>query len=623
MFDLPQFTAQDALDLIESGTPPLAFGTGTPVYRAAVKRLAKTSVPNLLTGDLAAIPMTLAFVDLLFARIELQPPASKKERDARAQWKSRLRTIARNLEGVPVVRTTPTWNDCLAAIKQLAEARELDDLALLPITSTLRQAAVEDGLEPADMTQDWLAAVVKRSIQKRRDSLRDGAKLFNDFRPELPPEYRPAECFGPVTISSGKRKSHPLPPRIVEQLEAYLARRVAGKSAPGFRGSISVGAGINKEESTNIYRQAVGWLFDSLCVAGELEPGADLEITDLARLDWISKVAFESLSDNEQEEEGEPRMFPWQPIEPSTINNRTSRLVTMFGALSPSFLTQQFEIPDPQAFGPEVVNAAGLQGILRTHVSDEMTDAHRTFCRTLVAEEDKQRLLLTMHMICWAEAEERWKTYKRQGRHERMQTMNLCILAAILALVVHIPFRARTVTELVLNGSRPDLSLPKGAKRIDFHVAAARMKVPKDFDAVLEDTGLSRPRQIIDWFIAGPRQELLKDPLLLKPRIRRPERLFCGIGRARYNRLLVAWTEELGMRMTTHMFRHALASILVNCCDLTLAEAANLLGNSAATAERRYAFQDLIKGRSKAVQNLADHRQHLTETQHPGRRRKQ
>jgi hypothetical protein len=623
MFDFPQWTAQDALDLIEAGTPPLAFMTGVPVYRAAVKRLAKTSVPNLLTGDLAAIPMTLAFVDLLFARIELQPPASKKEREARAQWKSRLRTIVRKLEAVPVVRMTETWSGCILAVKQLAEARGLDGRALIPITSTLRQAAVEDGLEPADLTQDWLDGVVKRVSQKRRNGLKDGAKLFNDLWSELPAQFRPIECFGPVTIVSRKRKSHPLPSQIVEQLEAYLARRIAGKTAPGFRGSVSVGAGINKEESTNIYRQALRWLFDSLCVAGELAPDADIGITDLARLDWLSKVAFEALSDVEQEEEGEPRMFPWQPIKPITIYNRTSSLITMFGSLSSSFLTQQFEINDPQASGPELVDAGGLQAILRAHISDEMTDAHRTFCRTLVAEGDKQRLLLNIHMVCWAEAQERWQTYKQQGRHEQMQTMNLCILAAILALVVHIPFRARTVTELVLDGSRPDLSLPKGAKRIDFHVAADRMKVPKAFDAVLEDTRLSRPRQIIDWFIAGPRQKLLEDPLLLTPRIRQPERLFCGVGRARYNRLLVAWTEEIGMRMTTHMFRHALASILVNCCDLTLADAANLLGNSAATAERRYAFQDLIKRRSKAVQNLADHRQHLTETQHPGRRRKQ
>lgn len=423
--------------------------------------------------------------------------------------------------------------------------------------------------------------------------------------------------------TSRKRKSHPLPPRVAEQLEAYLASRVAGKTAQGFWREVPVEVGINPKQSTNIYRQAVGWLFDALCIAGELAPDADLEIADLARLDWIAKVALEALADFKQVEDGAPRKFPWRPIVPNTIYNRVSSLVTMFGFLSPSFLTQRFEIHNPQAPGPEVVDAAGLQRVLSAGVSNEMTDAHRMFCRALVVDANQQRLLLNMHTICWTEAQERWKTFQRQGQHERMQAMNLCILAAILALVVHIPFRARTVTELILHGKKPDISLPKGARRIDFHVAAARMKVPKDFEAVLEDTRLSRPRQIIDWFIAGPRQELLKDPLLLEPQLRRPERLFCGIDRARYNRTLVAWTEEVGLRMTTHMFRHALSSILVNCCDLPLAEAANLLANSPATAERRYAFYDLIKRRAKAVQNLADHREHLTEMQHPGRRRKQ
>ncbi|AMY68309.1 hypothetical protein [Frigidibacter mobilis] len=621
MFDHSRFTVQDALDLIESGTPPLAFGTGVAVYRAAVKRLAKTSVPSLLTGDLATIPMSLAFVDLLFSRIELQPPVSKKERDHRSQWKSRLRTIARLLEGVPVVGTTAGWDACLAAVKSLAKARGLKEQALIPITSTIRQAAVEDGREPSDLTHDWLVNIIKKSSPKRRDSLRQGAKLLDDFWPELPSQLRPSRRFGAVEIVSLKRRSLPLPPRVAEQLEAYLARRVAGKTAQGFVREVTVEKGLKAEESTNIYRQALGWLFDCLCVAGELTPEAELEIADLARLDWLCKVAVEALAD-EAADDGEPRVFPWQPIVAKTIYNRTSSLVTMFGFLSPSFLKQQVELRDPEAPSPEVVDAAGLQRILSVRVSNEMTYAHRTFCRALVIETDQQRLLLSMHMICWSDAQRRWKTFKQQGRHERMQTMNLCILAAILSLVVHIPFRARTVTEMALEGSRPDLSLPKGGKRIEFHIAAKRMKVPKDFDAVLEDTKLSRPRQILDWFIAGPRQELLKDPQLLPLENRRPERLFCGVGRARYNRVLVEWTEEVGLRMTTHLFRHALASVLINCCGLPLAEAANLLGNSAATAERQYVFQDLIRRRSEAIQNLANHREHLVETRHPGRRRK-
>ena len=116
-----------------------------------------------------------------------------------------------------------------------------------------------------------------------------------------------------------------------------------------------------------------------------------------------------------------------------------------------------------------------------------MTDEHRAFCRALVTNEEKQHLLLNMHMICWQQAQSRWKTYKQQTQHEKNQTINLCVLAAILALVVNIPFRARTVCEMVLEGSQSDLSLPKDAKQIAFHVAPARMKTRERFDADVED----------------------------------------------------------------------------------------------------------------------------------------
>jgi integrase len=188
--------------------------------------------------------------------------------------------------------------------------------------------------------------------------------------------------------------------------------------------------------------------------------------------------------------------------------------------------------------------------------------------------------------------------------------------------VVNIPFRARTVCEMVLEGSQSDLSLPKDAKQIAFHVAPARMKTRERFDADVEDDKLSKPRKILDWFIAGPRKELLRNPKLLPEASRRPERLFGGIGEARYNRILGAWTEEVGMLMTTHMFRHALASFLINCCGVPVADAARMLGNSIAVAERKYVYLDVIKRRSNTLKKIADHRQHLADLQHPGRRRK-
>lgn len=624
MFDHHQYTAQDALDLVMEGSPELLEGKTSSIagYRAALKRFTKTSVKGIITSDLSKIPLTMVFIDHFFERLNNDiPPHSKNEKKSRGDWQSRLHTICRRLEGVPVVRSTPAWTSFLDHVRDVGEKRKYSEEALIPVTSTFRAVAVEASVEPNEMTRDWLMGVMKGATKKRRASLKSGIKLLDDLWPDLPEHQRPPEPFGSIRITSEKRRSLPLPPRVTAELEAYLASRIVGDTAQGFTRAVSVKKGINPKQSTNIYRQAVGWLYDSLCIVRELDPDADIGLNDLANLEWLSKTAFEALSEIEADA-GTPRTFPWKPIEPETIYNRTGSLIAIFESTVPDFNIGHIEIFDPTKKKVVKKNAEGLRKILSGHCSDEMTDEHRAFCRALVTNEEKQHLFLNMHMICWEQAQSRWQTYDQQIQHEKNQTINLCVLAAILALVVNIPFRARTVCEMVLEGSQADLSLPKGTKKIAFHVAPARMKTKARFDADVEDDRISKPRKILDWFIAGPRKELLRNPKLLPEANRRPERLFCGIGEARYNRILGAWTEDVGMLMTTHMFRHALASFLINCCDVPVADAARMLGNSIAVAERRYVFLDVIKRRSNTLKKVADHRKHLTDLHHPGRRRK-
>jgi hypothetical protein len=618
-----QYTAQDALDLILGGSPELLDGktSGIPGYRAALTRLTKRSVKELITADLSAIPMTMSFIDRFFEQLNKDsPPQSKKERKARGDWQSRLLTICRRLEGVPVVRSTPGWDSFLEHIEDVGTQRGFTNEALIPVTKTFRTVAVEAGVEPHEMTRDWLTGAMKGATQKRRDSLKSGIKLLDALWPDLPEHQRPPEPFGAIRITSEKRRSLPLPPRVEAELETYLASRVAGTTAQGFTRAVSVKKGLNPKQSTNIYRQSARWMYDSLCVVGELNPAEDIGLSDLANLEWLSKTAVEALSEIEADA-GTPRTFPWKPIEPETIYNRTAALISIFKSAVPDFHISHIDVFDPKKKEIVKTNAEGLRKILSGHCSDEMTDEHREFCRELVTSKEKQHLFLNMHTICWEQAQSRWKTYDQQADHEKNQTINLCVLATILALVVNIPFRARTLCEMVLNGSQSDLSLPKDTKKIALHVAPARMKTTKRFDADIEDNKLSKSRVTLDWFIAGPRRELLQNPKLLPDTNRRPERLFCGIGEARYNRILSAWTEEVGMRMTTHEPRHALASILINCCGVSVADAARMLGNSIAVAERRYVFFDLIKARSNTLKKVADHREHLADAHHPGRRR--
>lgn len=624
MLDDHHYTAQDALDMVLEGSHEVLDGktSSIPGYRAALKRFTKASVKGIITSDLSKIPLTIEFIDHFFERLNRDsPPQSKKERKARGDWQSRLHTISRRLEGVPVMRSTPAWENFLDHVKNFGMKQGFTKEGLIPVTSTFRAVAVETGVEPHEMTRNWLTGVMKGATQKRRDSLQSGIKLLDQLWLDIPEHLRPPEPFGSIQITSERRRSLPLPPRITAELESYLASRVAGETAQGLTRDVSVKEGINPIQSTNIYRQAVGWMYDSLCIVGKLNPDADIGINDLASLEWLSQTAFEALSEVEADA-GTSRTFPWKPLEPETIYRRTGALIRIFNNSVPDFHIHYIDVFDPIKQRTTKTNAEGVRKVLSSHCSDEMTDQHRSFCRVLVTSEEKQYLFLNMHMICWEQAQNRWKTYDRQTDFEKGQTINLCVLAAILALVVNIPFRARTICEMVLEGPESDLSLRKDDKKIALHVAPARMKMKKRFDADVEDRKLSKPRKILDWFIQGPRKELLSNPKLLLDTNRRPERLFCGIGRARYNKILSEWTEEVGMRMTTHEPRYALASILINCCGVSVADVARILGNSIDVAERRYVFFDLIKQRSNTLKVIEDHRQHLVDLHHPGRGRK-
>jgi hypothetical protein len=82
-------------------------------------------------------------------------------------------------------------------------------------------------------------------------------------------------------------------------------------------------------------------------------------------------------------------------------------------------------------------------------------------------------------------------------------------------------------------------------------------------------------------------------------------RLFCGIG---YNRLDDCWqfaTTAVGMPMTQHLSRHAIASFLINRDEAYLPLVAALLGITVDRARRSYAFVDEQRRAQKADTILA------------------
>ena len=408
-------------------------------------------------------------------------------------------------------------------------------------------------------------------------------------------------------------------------LNIYLRNRMAGVMAEGLRPHCPVPIGKKlKPGSAVIYDQGLKWEMDSLRLAGvfEIEPMPE-RLVDVARLDWLAKVGFQAIDDHSRHEEGDTTFLPWDAIKPKTIQSRMISLNRMFKEVCPDFVNQS--VPKMMADGTiKPMYGAEVIALIADWVDgDSMTTRQRDFCLALIRDTDRQRLLLNMHSLCWRDAKEAWANWGRLDCSEKRSAINLCILAAILAIVVHYPLRAGTVTQLTIGGKRPDVFLPKRTSTIEFSIWRSRMKNHEDFDANLKDDAHSQPRKILEWFIIGPREMLLNDPDLLAENDRDPDLLFGGIGVARYGKVLSEWTEEQGMRMTTHGFRHAIATILVNVCGTNLEDVARMLGNkSTDIVARHYVFLDMIRRRASTIAQIGAYRQHLQETKHPRRSRK-
>jgi hypothetical protein len=608
-------TAATALAMIEAREAPFDFPSAKDC-RSALTKLRKLDIPGARTRDLD-VALTPKAVDALFARIERTPPGSIKERRFRANLRTRLNTLARIAAGIPAV--SQAWAALEARLDAIAQAEAQPGQAFIAVTSTLKNAAQEDGLDPADLGPHWLAGRMRSASRKRRDSLLKAARILDALHPRLPAGLRPAAPFGDLgAAAGGARRSGALPPALAQDLQRYLETRCAPTTTPGLCGPVKLGDGI-KNVSATIYDQALKWFVDSLRIGGLEDEIRASGIAELARLDWLSRAVFQAFDDHESDEEGRPTLLPWRPIAPKTVQSRAIALMRMFADVRHDFRHQTMPLLMHNG-ETGFADAKDLGKAMNARVEVGMTPANRQFCRALLSDRNRQRLLLNMHSICYEEASDLWSRFETLDRKQRRSAIDLCVLAAMLAIVVHIPFRARTLVELTFGGLSPDIVLPPRRQIIDLAVFRKRLKTGTDFDAVISDDAMSRPRLILDWFVAGPRQALLNDPELLAEEDRRPDRLFAGIDESRYGKILSEWTEKAGMRMTTHMFRHAIATLLVNVCGMALEDVALMLGNKVAAVERHYVMIDGVRRRTLALNRLAEHRAGLEDAKHPGRR---
>jgi hypothetical protein len=585
-------TLQDLLNLVVDPTDPLKVGTGVANYRAALNCVMRLKG---MPSDLALIP---AEAELILTAVGAAIKHGSTPKPIPRVVPSRLKTLFEKAALTTARPRLSAWEQLRNFLDALAEELDIDPKTFTPINHTLANVASAEGLTPPQVTNDWLVTKLKLASAKEAASLRDAAKLVQRYHNHLPSDIRPI-IIDDLPAIAGQRKSGDLPPLIGQALAEYLEEKRDPGILQGVDGKVRVsddGVGIHSEIAI---RQALKWYHDCLVATGYLPPASNASTQEIARLDWLETAVAESLADLRRDPEN--RRLPWKPIGAKKLSEHFKYVLNF---------TYRFA-PETKS---EVLRIEKIRGIFADLLSDEMTPENKKFCLSILSNDEKMWVVLNMHTLLFQEAQDAWRDYPHQSPVRQAQTLNLAILAAIAAIETSFPFRSHTVLNLSLFGEDPDIKLPsEHPNRVEFDVVRRIIKNRETFTGDLDDSESSRPREILDWFVGGPREAILKNAYFLPVRSRQPDLLFCGYSYKRYNETLQFHSARLGLLMKTHQWRHAVASILINLEGANIEDIAAVMNISVAVLLKRYAFIRKSLRVARGMRNLDKLRAGLNE----------
>lgn len=585
-------TLQDLLDLVVDPSDPLKVGTGVANYRAALNRVTRL---NGMPSDLSLIPADPEGI-LTAVRAAIKHGSSTKKIPTTTA--SRLKTLFEKAAITTARHRLPPWEQLRDFLDGLAEELNIDPKTFTPINHTLANLASAEGLTPPQITKDWLITKLKLASAKEAAGLRNAVKLIQQYHNHLPSDIRTI-IIDDLPALAGQRKSGELPPLIAHDLAEYLEEKRDPGILQGVHGKVRVsedGIGIHSEIAIS---QALKWFHNCLVSVGHLPPSSNATSQEIARLDWLETAVAESLADLRRDPDN--RRLPWKPIGAKKLSQHFKYVLNF---------THRFA-PDTKS---EVLRVEKIKSIFADLLSDEMTAENKKFCLSILSNNENMWIVLNMHTLLFQEAQDAWRDYPHQSPVKQAQTLNLAILSAIAAIETSFPFRSHTVLNLSLYGNDPDVKLPADQpKRVEFDVVRRIIKNRQTFTGDLEDSASSRPREILDWFVSGPREEILKNTYFLPFRRRQPTLLFCGYNYKRYNETLQFHSERLGLRMKTHQWRHAIASILINLEDANVEDIAAVMNITVAVLLKRYAFIRKSLRVARGMRNLDKLRAGLNE----------
>lgn len=249
---------------------------------------------------------------------------------------------------------------------------------------------------------------------------------------------------------------------------------------------------------------------------------------------------------------------------------------------------------------------------------DSMSPKTLAFCRPIVDDRAQRRKFLTLHLAYRTKAEDILATDKilTSSRLTKARVLGACAAFAAIELA-GAPMRVENVLSLRHRGPQPDLFLPTGkTNQYRIAVAASKLKGNKKTSPQIPiRRNALEGAQTLDWYLekirplfpfgnpdwCASREDEPIDHIrfgLQKNDSRQTESIFLFVAPTSANHLSKStfynWiseaSDDIGMAMTAHNFRHGLASILLTRSFSNLHKVANMLNNTPAVVQTYYAW---------------------------------
>lgn len=436
-------------------------------------------------------------------------------------------------------------------------------LQALDVLALIARAA---NRQPAEVDVAWFERALKDvPTARRRRTLREAAQLLDKLheRPDLiDPALLPPNRLSAAKYEQPRRNPRPRPESLMTPLHAFIAKKRRGGEKKGTKQRS--GSGITPNTAAMLERGGK-WYVDALIVLKLIDPNTSPTPQEIAREDWIDECVRAELDCE----------LPWNRLAANSIYNYYKAAIQWL-----------------EPYSPELHNLAGKIKSKHKFLQDvgEMTDANRKWCKAFVRSPKMQLIFFDLPVTLQASAEKALEKYDDLSPGRRAQAIKLAVAAAMAAILVNLPMRSSSMSALTIGGPLANVQRPKSNKDlIRIFLEKEFVKNNTEIDQTIKRKGPVNPREVIDWFMGRPRELLMEKHMKRSPE---PQLLFCGIG---YERLDEAWqfgTTSVGMPMTQHMARHAIASFLINRDEAYLPLVASLLGITTERARKTYAFLD-------------------------------